>query len=267
MDERSIRKALARLPLGGIRFYNQIGSTNDLALAWATSGAPDLAMVYAEEQTAGRGRGSRTWFTPPGAALAFSLIFQPRPTEQPSIPLFSALGALAISEVLEVKGLHPEIKWPNDVLLRRRKVCGILAESVWSGDQVDSVIVGIGVNIKPESVPPAEQLNFPATCIEGEAILQNSGSVSQLLDRPILLRQILQAIVRWREKLGSNNFIKAWESRLAFRGEQVEIWGEGQPVRAGELEGLANDGSLRLRSPVGEAFTVPFGEIHLRSVV
>ncbi len=267
MDERSLRKALARLPLGGIRFYSQIGSTNDVALAWSTSGAPDLAMIYAEEQTAGRGRGSRTWFTPPGAALAFSLVFRPLPSEQPSIALFSALGALAVCDVLEAEGLQPEIKWPNDVLLRRRKVCGILAESVWNGEVVDSVIVGIGLNIKPESVPPPEQLNFPATCVEGEAVLLSPAKVDQLLDRPALLRKILQALLQRRRDLGSGGFIRAWESRLAFRGDQVEIWGEDQPVRAGKVMGLADDGSLRLRSPMGEDFTVPFGEIHLRSVV
>ena len=110
MDEATLRKALADLPLGGVRFFDQSGSTNDVALAWAATDAPDSVLVYAEEQTAGRGRGSRKWFTPPGAALAFSLVFRPLPGEQQAIQLFSALGALAVSEVLERQGLHPEIK-------------------------------------------------------------------------------------------------------------------------------------------------------------
>jgi len=267
MDERSFRKAMSGLPLGGVRYYDRTGSTNDVALAWAASGAPDWSLVYAEEQTTGRGRGSRTWFTPPGAALAFSLVFRPTPEEQSCIPLFSALGALGLSQAVEDLGLHPQIKWPNDVLLRRRKVCGILAESTWNGDKVENLVVGIGVNIKPESVPPPEQLNFPATCLEGEAVLENLGNVDRVLDRPALIRQIIQAMIRWRPNLESTEFIQAWENRLAFRGEQVEIWGESQPIRAGKLEGLAPDGSLRLRSPVDDEFTVPFGEIHLRPVV
>ena len=79
MDERTLRKALSNIPLGGLRYFEQTGSTNDVALAWAAAGAPDLALVVAEEQTAGRGRGSHSWFTPPGAALAFSLVIRPLP--------------------------------------------------------------------------------------------------------------------------------------------------------------------------------------------
>jgi len=267
MNESILRKALADLPLGGFRFFTQTESTNDVALAWATTDAPDLALVYAEEQTAGRGRGSRTWFTPAGAALAFSLVMRPQPTELNSVPLFSALGALAVSQVLEELGLHPEIKWPNDVLLGRRKVCGILAESVWIGEKVDAIVLGTGINIKLASLPPPDQLNYPATCLEAEAVHQNPDQLNQFNDRPALLRQILQAIIQWRQKLGTDSFISAWESRLAFRGEPVEIWGEGQEVRAGTLDGLEKDGSLRLYSPLAEVFTVQFGEVHLRPVV
>ena len=267
MDEYTLRETLSDLPLSGVRFFNQIGSTNDMALAWAAADAPDLALVYAEEQTAGRGRGSHNWFTPARAALAFSLVLRPLPGEQQSIPLFSALGALAVSEVLAAQGLHPEIKWPNDVLLNRRKVCGVLAESIWTGDKVDSIVLGIGINIKPDSVPPADQLNFPATCLEAEAILQDPQNMSRAFDRLALLRQTLQAIFHWRSLLETDVFIHAWESLLAFCGEQVEIWREGQGVSLGQLDGLERDGSLRLYSPQGKVFTIQFGEVHLRPVV
>jgi BirA family biotin operon repressor/biotin-[acetyl-CoA-carboxylase] ligase len=267
MDKRTLRRALSNVPLGGLHYFEQTSSTNDMALAWAAAGAPDLALVYAEEQTAGRGRGSRSWFTPPNAALAFSLVLRPLPGEQQSIPLFSALGALAVSEVLAAQGLHPKIKWPNDVLLNRRKVCGVLAESIWTGDKVDSIVLGIGVNIKPESVPPADQLNFPATCLETEATLQDPQDINRAFDRLALLRQILQAIFKWRDLLETDIFINAWESHLAFCGEQVEIWREGQDVLLGQLDGLERDGSLRLCSPQGGVFTIQFGEVHLRPVV
>ena len=267
MNESILRKSLADLPLGGFRFFTRTSSTNDMALAWAATDAPDLALVYAEEQTAGRGRGSRTWFTPAGTALAFSLVMRPQPTEVNNISLFSALGALAVSQVLEERGLHSEIKWPNDILLNRRKVCGILAESVWVGEKVEAIVLGIGINIKLDSLPPPDQLNFPATCLEAEAVHQNPDQLNQSIDRPALLRQIIHAIFQWRRKLGTEAFISAWESRLAFRGEPVEIWGEGLEVRAGTLDGLEKDGSLRLYSPLAEVFTVQFGEVHLRPVV
>ncbi len=267
MDENTLQEALSDLPLGGVRFFNRTGSTNDVALAWAAVDAPDLSLVYAEEQTAGRGRGTHTWFTSPNAALAFSLVLRPLPGQQQSIPLFSALGAVAVSDVLAAQGLHPEIKWPNDVLLNRRKACGVLAESIWTGDKVDSIVLGIGVNIKPESVPPADQLNFPATCLEAEAILQDSRNVSGAFDRLVILRKVLQSILHWRGLLETDNFIHMWESLLAFRGEQVEIRRDGQGVSLGQLDGLERDGSLRLYSPQGDVFTIQFGEVHLRPVV
>jgi BirA family biotin operon repressor/biotin-[acetyl-CoA-carboxylase] ligase len=265
MDEQTLRKALSNIPLGGLRYLEKTGSTNDVALAWAADGAPDLALVITGEQTAGRGRGSHFWFTAPGAALAFSLIFRPLPTEEQVTPLFSALGALAVCEVLAVQGFHPEIKWPNDVLLSRRKVCGVLAESIWAGTKVDSLVLGIGLNITPEALPPPDQLDFPATCLEAEAPLprQNAESFEQVF----LLQQILQAVRYWRVLVTSTVFMHTWERRLAFRGEQVEIWAEGQATRKGQVDGLEQDGRLRLLSPQGRASTVQFGEVHLRPVV
>jgi BirA family biotin operon repressor/biotin-[acetyl-CoA-carboxylase] ligase len=264
MNERSLRKVLSNLPLGGCRYFKQIGSTNDVALAWAAAGAPDLALVYAEEQTAGRGRDGRRWVTPPGAALAFSLVLRPTPAEEPSTPRYSALGALAVCEALEAQGLHPEIKWPNDVLLNRRKVCGILVELVWMGEQLESVVLGVGLNIKTAAVPPPEQLNFPATCLEAE--LPRTQHASRSLQRPELLQQILQSALHWRGLLATDIFLQAWESRLALRGELVEIGPEGQTVRTGQVDGLEKDGSLRLLSPLGQTFTVQFGEVHVRPV-
>jgi BirA family transcriptional regulator, biotin operon repressor / biotin---[acetyl-CoA-carboxylase] ligase len=259
MDERILRKTLSNIPLGGLRTFEQTGSTNDIALAWAADGAPDLALVCTEEQTSCRGRGDRRWFTPPGTALAFSLVLRPLRGEEQSVPLFSGLGAMAVCEALELRGLHPEIKWPNDVLLHRRKVCGVLAEAVWTGEKVDSIVLGIGVNVKPEAVPPPDQLNFPAASVEAE--------MGKSVDRPILLRDILQALLAWRGLLIKDVFSNAWENHLAFRGEQVEIRAEGMPARTGLLEGLERDGSLRLRSNEGQAFTVQFGEVRLRPVL
>ena len=265
MDERALRTALSSIPLGGVRFFEQTGSTNDIALAWAVAGAPDLALVYAEEQTAGRGRGSHSWFTPRGAALAFSLIIQPLPGQEQSTPFFTALGALAVCEVLAAQGLHPEIKWPNDVLINRQKVCGILAESVWTGDKVDSLVLGVGLNINPEAVPPPDRLNFPATCLEAE--LSAPQHLLKNFERVILLKQILQAVLHWRDLVGTGIFMHTWERRLAFRGEPVEIWTDGQEIRKGQVDGLEQDGSLRLLSPQGQVFLVQFGEVHLRAVV
>jgi BirA family biotin operon repressor/biotin-[acetyl-CoA-carboxylase] ligase len=259
IDERSLRNGLIGLPLGDLRFFVQTGSTNDLALVWAAEGAADLSLVCAEEQTAGRGRGDHRWFTPAGTALAFSLVLRPMLGEEQSIQLFSGLGSLAVCEALELHGLKPEIKWPNDVLLNGSKVCGVLAEAVWLGDKTDCVILGIGVNIDLASVPPPDQLLYPATCVEAELHIP--------VDRMLLLREILTSLLTWRDLLTGEAFLTTWQNHLAFRSLQVEIWADGLPVRTGKVEGLEQDGSLRLLTNTGQTFTVHFGEVHLVSLL
>jgi len=257
ITEKKIAAALRDIPLGGLRYFETIGSTNDVALAWATNGAPDLSLIIANEQVSGRGRGKHSWYSPAGAALVFSLVLRPKRNEINSVPLFSGLGAMAACCALdEMDRLVPEIKWPNDVLLSGRKVSGILAEAVWVGNKVESVVLGIGVNVARSAVPPTEGLNFPATSLEAE--------MNSLPDRVILLRKILAHLLVWRHKIGENSFVKAWEERLAYKGQPVQIHPEVGEEFTGLLDGLENDGGLRLCKVDGQIVTVHFGEVHLR---
>ncbi len=256
MDETNFRKRLADLPIKHIRYFESIGSSNDDALAWATSGAPDLSLVYAEEQTSGRGRMGRTWFTPPGTALALSLILRPTGMERKNIGLFSGLGALALVSALQKHGITAQIKWPNDVLINNRKTAGILAEAIWMGDEAESVVLGMGVNVAPQSVPPSEMLGFPATCVLSEAAVP--------VDRLDLLHTLLLELIAWRTKLTSAEFLRTWDEALAFRGEMVQVWaGEAEPI-TGQVDGIETDGSLRLSLSNGVIKVVHFGEVHLR---
>ncbi len=255
MDESKIRAALEHVPLSGLRLYESIGSTNDDALAWAVAGAQDLSLVIADEQTSGRGRSGRKWFTPPKAALAFSLILRPRGSSCAHPARITGLGALALVETCMGLGLKAQIKWPNDVLIGGRKVAGILVETPWTGDQIEAHILGMGVNVRAASIPPANELLFPATCIENE--------LGHSIDRLALLKEILTGIIKWRTKLDGDEFIEAWNQVLAFRGEYVQVSREHEPPLAGRLLGLELDGSLRLME-YGKPITVPFGEIRLR---
>ena len=133
--------------------------------------------------------------------------------------MFSPLAGLGVAVALENLGLSPQIKWPNDVLLARRKVCGILAEAAWVGDQLQALVLGVGVNVASSSVPPDDQVIFPATCVEAAA--------GRAVDRLDLLREILRAIFEWRSRLAQPEFIDAWQSRLAFPRRE----GDGQPAQ------------------------------------
>lgn len=254
--EARLRKSLAGLPLGGIRYLESTGSTNDVAFAWAGEGAPDFSVVVADEQTNGRGRLGRKWFTPAGAALAVSVILRPGAFEGANIALFSGLGALALVDALKTYGISAQIKWPNDVLIAGKKASGILVETAWMGDLIESIILGLGVNVSPAAVPPEAELNFPATCIQSEGL--------RPVERFDLLRDWMVCLVKWRPRLGTAQFLQAWQESLAFRGETVQVWlGETETV-SGVLEGLEPDGSLRVVTSAGEARVIRFGEIHLR---
>jgi len=259
MNAKQIEAALRDLPLASLRYYEQIGSTNDVALAWATEGAADFSLVVADEQTTGRGRAGRKWYTASGATLAFSLILHPRLEEQVLPALFSGLGALALAQTIRKSfRLTAQIKWPNDVLLQGRKLAGVLVEATWLGEQIESLILGMGVNVSAAALPPAEKLDFPATSLEDV--------LKQPVDRLPFLHDLLADLIEWRLKLGTKEFLEAWEKALAYRGEQVQIWTEDAPPLTGELLGLESDGALRLKSPQGRPLSIHFGDVRLRPV-
>jgi BirA family biotin operon repressor/biotin-[acetyl-CoA-carboxylase] ligase len=256
MNQNKLKKALSPLPLGDIQYFDSIGSTNNEALAWATSGAKDQSLVIADEQTAGRGRLDRKWFTPKGTALALSLILRLTAGEKPYLSRIVGLGALAVTDCLGTRGLVSQIKWPNDVLLNGRKVAGILVESVWSGEEVDGLVIGIGLNVLKGAVPSDGSLFFPATSLEE--------SLGPLVERERVLHDILAGIIALRPHLASDSFIASWEKALAFRGEQVQIEKGDGTLLTGKLLGLESDGSLRLIDEQGKSITVRFGDVRLR---
>jgi BirA family biotin operon repressor/biotin-[acetyl-CoA-carboxylase] ligase len=292
MLPHQLAKSLQGLPLQAVRYYASIGSTNIEAMRWAEAGASSASLVVADEQTAGRGRMGRSWLTPPGAALAFSLVL--RPDHSSGIPaglsnrplplLFSGLGAVAVCQALEALRLAPQIKWPNDVLLENCKVCGVLVEAAWQARADDEevkdglqqgfetlpalgwIVIGIGVNVTPASVPPPAATRFPATCVEAE--------LGQTTERWKFLRSILQRLFEWLPRLDTAEYLYQWESRLAWRNQRVAIvtpqWQPGEQEFAehlaleGSLLGLDALGGLRLAQQNGQVSVLTSGEVSLR---
>jgi BirA family biotin operon repressor/biotin-[acetyl-CoA-carboxylase] ligase len=261
MNQEVLEKALQDLPLGSIKYYEKVGSTNELAAELSEKGAPDLSLIVANEQTSGRGRSGRRWFTPPDCALAFSLLLKPSKTTIPDhLTKVTGLGALAVREGLnEIYNLGAEIKWPNDVLLEGKKVCGVLVEAHWMGDQLQALILGIGINVAPESVPPPEELIFPATCI--------ADVVGKVVDRLEIIESVLTNLIRWRNKISQPTFMTAWNKHLAYRGERVQLLSGDAPIIEGHVVGLDESGRLILQMEDEEEKTFQSGEIHLRPFV
>ncbi len=257
MEIENLKQALNNIPVGELRAFDTIGSTNDEALAWADAGCPDFSLVIADEQTKGRGRFDRKWVTQPGTSLAFSLILHPTQPEIQHLPLFAPLCGVAIWQALHDRyHVQSQIKWPNDVLIERQKCAGILVEAAWTGSELKGVALGIGINIKPGSIPPSSDQLFPATYIEA--------ATGQPVDRFELLASVLRSMIFWRKALGSQEFIHEWQSHLAFIGEQVAIVKSSKSSIIGIIKGIDPNGHLIITQAGNIDTAVEVGDVHLR---
>ncbi len=251
MNRKSLQTALQELPLGGLRYFETIDSTNNFALRWAEEGAEDFSLVLANAQSAGRGRKGHIWHTQPDSALAFSLILLPNKDEEKNIPLFTGLGAVALVKTLTEKyALNAKIKWPNDVLINGKKLAGVLVESSWLGNRIRGIVLGMGINVFSNSVP--QNINFPATSIE-EAL-------GKRVERVEILLGILSKLLELRPRLQSGELVKAWDEHLAFRGKQVQVTRGKDQIIHGKILAINSDGSLRLDT----LNSLHFGDVHLR---
>lgn len=257
MNENDLRNLLSDVPLSDLRYFDTIGSTNDEAIAWAEQDAPDGAIVAANEQTKGRGRNQRVWITRPDQALAFSVIFRPAAAEAKRLAFYSPMSALAVCAMLEKLGLKPLIKWPNDVLLNRKKISGILVEGIWQGSEMKAIVSGIGINIASNSLSLSDHVLFPASSIEQE--------LGKTVSRWEVLREVLLGLFFWRSRILSEEFVQAWESRLAFQGEMVRIEQNEQLPVIGKLDGIDHEsGNLRIITASGKIELIQAGDVHLR---
>ena len=225
------------------------GSTNDDARELALAGCPDRTIVVADEQRNGRGRLGRRWIAPPASSLLVSLILR-RPV--PSI-LLTALCSIAVVEsIADLTGLVARIKWPNDVMLGGKKVCGILTD-VLSRDDQPITVVGVGLNVN--LIPTAAGLPSTAGSLSSE--------LGRNVDRAALLEALLGRIDRHlkladeglRSKIWSR-----WEALLWRRRQAVRVEQDG-PTLYGVVEGLSPSGALRLRAPDGELIEVSVGDV------
>jgi BirA family transcriptional regulator, biotin operon repressor / biotin---[acetyl-CoA-carboxylase] ligase len=227
------------VPAGwSLRYLPVTGSTNDDAKRAARSGCPELTVFLADEQLRGRGRLGREWRAPAGGALLFSILLR-----RPVTPvLLTALCSVSVVEAItECTGLDPRIKWPNDVMLGERKVCGILSEVVADARRPITV-VGIGLNVNLD--PQAAGLPPMAT------------SLSNHLGTSVRRGQLFAAIIRriddrFRQSMSAHaDLIARWQELLWRRWQEVRIDQADQSLR-GIVLGLSANGALRVQDERG----------------
>lgn len=233
-----------RLGARPFEYYPQIGSTNDRAMAWLAEGAADGSIVLADEQMQGRGRMQRSWFAPPGTALMVSYILRPPPD---ALGFVGMMGALTVCEAVESLGAHAGIKWPNDVQIDGRKLCGVLPESSWQGADLLGAVLGVGVNVR---------IDFSDTPLAPTAISLEDAAGT--VDRTELLALLLERLDYWSARLASDALFAGWRDRLAMLGQRVSIAGID-----GVAENVDRQGALLVRDSSGALHRMIAGDIAL----
>ncbi len=235
-----------------IFFVHSVASTNVWASELAKLGATEGTVAIADTQTAGRGRLSRRWFSPEGG-LWFSIILKPE-LDAGKAPLLVFVSGLAVAETLcDLYKLSVETKWPNDVLVKGKKICGILSEMKTRGKRVESVVIGIGLNV-----------NFSVKKALREELWCNVTSVEDELGRKAKLGKLFQSLLENFEAIyqssmlnGFASIIMEWKKYAGFLGKNVEV-----AVGSEKVNGLACDvddnGALILRLADG---TVSYADL------
>lgn len=232
-------------------YFDSLGSTMDEAFKLGMEGAPEGTVVCAETQTKGRGRLGRSWVSTKHKGIYFSIILRPKlsPSDLAKLTL---LGAVAVAEGIEEStGLTAVIKWPNDLLIKNKKVCGILTELRAEVDQMKFVVIGIGLNVNHSN----SQLIEGATSLRMEA-QQNFARVS-------VLREILRSFERWYLKSSREGFddvLKVWKERSHTLGQWIRV-SDPASVTEGVAVDLDTDGGLLIRQDSGVVIKRMAGDV------
>jgi BirA family biotin operon repressor/biotin-[acetyl-CoA-carboxylase] ligase len=235
-----------------IRRFDSIDSTNLEAMRQAKAGAPEGLCIVAREQTQGRGRLDRTWQSPKDAGLYLSLVLRPK-LELGQWPLLGLMSALAVSDALaKTFDLHVDIKWPNDICVNERKLCGILAETVETDDGM-AAIVGIGINLREGNFPP--DVKSIATSVE-EATGSATPNGDSILDP--LLAAIEQRYDVLQNEDGAEHTIREWCANSSYAYDRKVRVTLNHEVFEGTTRGLERDGALRVETEAGKMRIVCF---------
>ncbi len=233
-----------------IHFFDEIGSTNTHAMQAGADGAPHGSVYVAGAQTAGRGRGAHIWASPPGSGLYVSILLRPGVGPGDALLFSLAAGLAAQAAVRETAGVAADIRWPNDLLVGRRKLGGILSEMHAEVTRVRFLVIGVGINVHQQEFPP--ELAATSLAIENP---RHQCSRERLLASLLLhLQQETAQMDRLPQRLEAAS---SW-----VRGKRVTV-GEDMPF-SGVTEGLDARGFLLVRTDGGELRTVLSGAVRER---
>lgn len=240
-------------------FLEETGSTNVEAKMFADQGAVHGTLVVADSQSSGKGRRGRNWHSPKGSAIAMSLILKPE-LEPEKACMLTLLQAMAVAKALEdVCGIKPQIKWPNDILVNEKKVCGILTEMNLDKTKISSIVVGCGINVNQDDFP--EEIADIATSLKIET--------KQTLCRAELIGYICKVFEEYFDNFMNtknlSGILNEYNTHLISKGRMVNVL-DPKGEFTGEALGINAMGELLVKRADGKTVNVYAGEVSVRGI-
>ena len=222
-----------------VRHYASIDSTNSEAKRLLAAGLTGNAFVFAEEQSAGRGRQGKSFYSPKGTGLYFSYIFHPQKTLSDAVFITTAAAVSVVRAIEHVSSLRPQIKWVNDVYLGQKKLCGILTEAVsdFESGTLESVIVGVGINVSTEAFPP--ELEVIATSLP-----------TQTVTKKALLQALAEELIRVSKDLENPAILEDYRAHSLVIGKEITFTRGGES-RKGKAFAIDEKGALLVAAENG----------------
>lgn len=258
LDPAAVTAHLRTATLGRpLSFHARVASTQEIARAAAQSGAAEGLAVVAEQQTAGRGRGTRAWWSPEGGGLYLSLLLRPNLPAAHIAWVTMALSLGAVEAIEQCCGLRVDIKWPNDLQWQGRKLAGVLAEGAFAGNRLDYVAAGIGLNLTADFSNQPELVGMAVSLHE---------AAGRAVDPALLLAALLNHTERHYHLLQAGHTpLPAWKERLHTLGRTVMASTADGEIITGVACDVEPDGALRIELPEGGYRVVYAGDVSLRS--
>ncbi len=239
-----------------IVYKDMVDSTNRYAKTLAENGAEEGTVVIASEQRKGKGRLDRSWVSPPGG-IWLSIILRPAILPQEA-SRFTLLAAVAAARAIETVGVRPEIKWPNDILIDGKKVCGILLELSAQSDRVDYLIIGLGINANNDidTIPIDSR----------DHVMTLATALGKKIDRRSLVAALLLELENWSDTLlleGWQEIKDEWTKRCTMLGRHITLHTLHGEVE-GKFVGIDRFGALQIQLPGGDTKTFAAGDVSIK---
>ena len=230
-------------------FYHQVPTTMETARELAKKGAVEGTAVIAGTQTTGRGRLARTWLSPEGS-LAMSVILKPPLENLPQLVMIASLAV--VRAIKQVAGLETHIKWPNDIMLKGKKVCGILIENEVKGGRVNFAVIGIGINVN------FNPLDFPEIAEISTSLSHETGAEISNVELTSTLLFELERL--YLEAQAGAAVYKEWQENMGTLGKRIKV-NTGKTVEQGQAETITENGNLILRRDDGSLVEIVAGDV------